>query len=245
MTSSSVPPLDLLAIFAHPDDAELLCGGSLALSVDLGHRVGILDLTRGEMGSRGTPEIRAEEATRAAGVLGVQLREQAGFPDGRLEDSHETRRRLAGLLRRLRPRIVVTHWETSRHPDHRAAASLVTAASFLAGLQNLPCDGLPFRPHKVVYATGFREDAPPPSFVIDVTTTLERKLEAVACYTSQFDGAAGAGEVFPAGTTPLLDQIRAHASVVGSRIRCAAGEPFVTHETLSIPSLGDLAVATF
>ena len=247
MTSASLTPsaLDVLAIFAHPDDAELLCGGALAVSVDRGERVGILDLTRGELGSRGTPERRAEEGARAAAVLGVHHREQAGFPDGQLEDTPETRQHLAGILRRLRPRVVITHWQAGRHPDHRAASALVTASSFLAGLRNLPCEGAPFRPHTVVYATAFREDAPPPSFVVDITTTLERKLAAVACYASQFDGVAGAGEVFPAGSTPLLDQIRAHASVDGSRIRCAAGEPFVTAETLAIPSLGFLTVSTF
>jgi len=244
----STPPdteLDVLAVFAHPDDAELLCGGALAVSVDRGEHVGILDLTRGELGSRGTPELRATEAETAARILGVTLRAQAGFPDGRLEDHHEARRQLAGWFRRLRPRIILTHWGKSRHPDHRAASNLVTAAAFLSGLRNLPCEGAPFRPLKVVYATGFREDAPAPSFVVDISRTLDRKLQAVAAYASQFDGVSGAGEVFPAGQTPILDQIRAHAAVEGSRIRCAAGEPFVTRETLAIPSLGALDVATF
>lgn len=245
MTTTLHSDLDVLAIFAHPDDAELLCGGSLAVSVDRGERVGIVDLTRGEMGSRGTPELRALEAEAAARILGVHHREQASLPDGRLEDSHEARRQLAGILRRLRPRIVITHWEASRHPDHRAASGLVTAAAFLAGLKNFPCEGEPFRPFKVVYATGFREDAPPPSFVVDITQTLERKLQALASFTSQFEGASGAGEVFPAGVTPLLEQVRAHAAVEGSRIRCGAGEPFVTRETLAIASLGSLGVATF
>jgi N-acetylglucosamine malate deacetylase 1 len=239
------PELDVLAVFAHPDDAELLCGGALAASVDQGERVGILDLTGGELGSRGTPELRAQEAIRAAAILGVHHREQAGFPDGRIEDTPEMRRQLAGILRRLRPRVVVTHWQASRHPDHRAASALVTSAAFLAGLRNLPCDGTPFRPHKVIYATSFREDAPRPSFVVDISATLERKLAALACYASQFEGVSGAGEVFPAGQTPLADQIRAHAAVDGSRIRCAAGEPFVTMETLTVPSLGALPVSTF
>jgi N-acetylglucosamine malate deacetylase 1 len=237
--------LDVLAVFAHPDDAELLCGGALARSVDRGERVGILDLTRGELGSRGTPEVRAAEAAEAARVLGVELRRNAGFPDGSLADDHGTRRRLAAFLRELRPRVVVTHWGQGRHPDHRAASALVTSAAFLAGLRNLEAEGIPFRPEKVVYATAFREDAPPPTFVVDVTTTLDRKLEAIASYRSQFDGVAGMGEVFPAGDRPLLDQVRAHLAVAGSRIRVAAGEPFVTHETMVLSTLGAAGVPTF
>jgi N-acetylglucosamine malate deacetylase 1 len=237
--------LDVLAVFAHPDDAELLCGGALARSVDRGEGVGILDLTRGELGSRGTPELREAEATEAARVLGVELRRNAGFPDGSLEDNHAARRRLAAILRELRPRVVVTHWTLGRHPDHRAASALVTAASFLAGLRNLDAEGTPFRPDKVVYATAFREDAPPPTFVVDVSETVDRKLEAIASYRSQFEGVAGMGEVFPAGDRPLLDQIRAHLAVTGSRIRVAAGEPFVTHETMALPTLGSAGVPTF
>jgi N-acetylglucosamine malate deacetylase 1 len=237
--------LDVLAVFAHPDDAELLCGGALAASVDRGERVGILDLTRGEMGSRGTPELRAEEAAHAARILGVEVRDNVGLPDGSLDDSHEARRLVARHLRRLRPRVVVTHWKEGRHPDHRAAAALVTSASFLAGLRNLDAEGAPFRPTKLVYATAFREDAPLPTFVVDVSRVVERKLEAMACYRSQFEGVAGMGEVYPAGDRPFLDQVRAHLAVTGSRIRVAAGEPFVTGETMAVASLGGLDVASF
>jgi N-acetylglucosamine malate deacetylase 1 len=241
----SPPDLDVLAVFAHPDDAELLCGGALASGVDRGERVGILDLTRGEAGSRGTPELRAREAAAAAEILGVALRRNAGLPDGGLDDGHAARRHLAGLLRDLRPRVVVTHWRDGRHPDHRAAAALVTSACFLAGLRNLDAQGAPFRPLKVVYATAFREDAPPPSFVVDVSAVVERKMAALACYASQFEGNAGAGEVLPAGDRPLFDQIRAHLAVDGSRIRVRAGEPFVTLEAMAAPSLGALDVSTF
>lgn len=237
--------LDVLAVFAHPDDAELLCGGALAAGVDRGERVGILDLTRGESGSRGSPETRAAEAAEAASILGVHLRRNVGLPDGSLVDSHEFRRVLAGHLRALRPRVVVTHWREGRHPDHRAAAALVTSAVFLSGLRKLDAEGEPFRPTKLVFATAFREDAPPPSFVVDVSAVLERKMAALACYASQFDGNAGAGEVYPAGDRPLFEQIRAHMAVEGGRIRVRAGEPFFTTETAAAASLGDLGVATF
>jgi N-acetylglucosamine malate deacetylase 1 len=242
---TSTYDLDVLAVFAHPDDAELVCGGALAVSVDRGERVGILDLTRGELGSRGTPELRAQEAAAAAEVLGVSVRRNAGLPDGGLADSADARRHLAGLLRGLRPRVVVTHWREGRHPDHRAASALVRSSSFLAGLRNFPAEGEAFRPLKVVEGLTFREDAPTPSFVVDVTGVVERKLEAIRCYESQFEGARGAGEIFPAGERALTDQILAHMAVTGSRIRVAAGEAFFTQETVSVPSLGSLEVTTF
>jgi N-acetylglucosamine malate deacetylase 1 len=241
----STHDLDVLAVFAHPDDAELLCGGALAAGVDQGERVGILDLTRGESGSRGSPEIRAREAAAAAEILGVELRRNVGLPDGCLEDSHEARRIVAGHLRALRPRVVVTHWREGRHPDHRAASALVAAAVFLAGLRKLDAEGEPFRPTKLVFATAFREDAPPPSLVVDVSAVVERKMAALACYRSQFEGNAGAGEVYPAGDRPLFEQIRAHLAVEGGRIRARAGEPFFTMETAAAASLGHLGVATF
>jgi bacillithiol biosynthesis deacetylase BshB1 len=230
---------------AHPDDAELLCGGALAKGAAAGERVGILDLTRGELGSRGTPEIRAREAARAAEILGLSVRRNAGLPDGHLENSPEARRRVAGLLRELRPRIVVTHWVSSRHPDHRMCAELVRDASFLAGLTNFPAAGERHRPLKVVHATAFREDAAPPSFVVDITGHIDTKLRAVAAYESQFEGLTHAGDVHPGGSRGLPDQIRAGLAHYGSLIRVGYGEPFRTAETLAWPTLGSLDVATF
>ena len=238
-------PLDVLAVMAHPDDAELLCAGALIRSADAGERTGVLDLTRGEMGSRGTPELRAKEAEAAAAVMGLAVRRNAGLPDGRLENTLEARVMVATILRRLRPRVVVTHWIHGRHPDHRVTAELVHDACFLAGLKNLDAPGDPHRPFKLVHATQFREDADPPTFVVDVTEQMDRKLEAIACYASQFSGVAGMGEVYPAGDRPLPDQIRAVAARDGSRIRVAYGEPFRTRETMAADTLGGLAVGTF
>lgn len=237
--------LDVLAVMAHPDDAELLCGGALAKSAQAGERVGVLDLTRGEMGSWGSTETREHGAGRAAEVLGLTIRRNAGLPDGALENSHESRVTLAGLLRELRPRVVVTHWKVGRHPDHRVAAELVRDASFLAGLKNFPARGDPHRPDKVVYSTLFREDSVDPRFVIDITETIETKLEALACYPSQFDDRSGMGEVYAGGDRPVYDQIRAHCAVAGSRIRAAYGEPFWTDETLSVETLGSAPNTTF
>lgn len=237
-------PLDLLAVFAHPDDAELLCGGALALSARRGERVGILDLTRGEMGSRGTAELRAREAEAAAEILGVETRWNAGLPDGRLEDSHEARRVVAAHLRALRPRVVVTHWTRGRHPDHRAASALVRSAVFLAGLRKLQVPHDPFRPRKVIHSILFREDAPPPSFVLDVTEVMETKLQAIGAFASQFDGNRGAGEVYPGGDRPLVEQIRVQMAHWGSCIRAEYGEPYWTPETLTFPSLTEVPVSS-
>ena len=238
-------PLDLLAVFAHPDDAELLCGGALAKSVDAGRRVGILDLTRGEMGSQGTPELRAAEAAEAARILGVHVRRNAGLPDSRLENTEETRLALVALLRELRPRVVVTHWKVGRHRDHRITSELVRDACFLSALKKLDAPGEPFRPLTLAYATAFREDADPPSFVVDVTAQMDRKVKAVAAFASQFEGKTQAGEVFPGGDRPLEDQIRAKCAHYGSLIRVAYGEPFRIDHALEVGDLAGLSVSSF
>jgi N-acetylglucosamine malate deacetylase 1 len=237
--------LDVLAVMAHPDDAELLCGGALARSASAGERVGILDLTRGEMGSWGTPETRETEARKAAAVLGVEVRRSAGLPDGCLENTHHARSVVASIYRELRPRVIVTHWRVGRHPDHRIAAEIARDSAFLSGLKNFPAEGESYRPSKIVYATLFREDVPDPRFVIDISKTFETKLEAIRCYSSQFDDRPGMGEVFPAGDRPVYDQIAAHCAVAGSRIRALYGEPFWSEETLPMESLGRLPVSSF
>jgi bacillithiol biosynthesis deacetylase BshB1 len=238
-------PLDLLAVVAHPDDAEFLCGGALLRSADLGDRTGILDLTRGETGTRGTTQVRAEEATRASEILGLSVRRNAGLADSELRNAPEARRVVVRFLRELRPRVVVTHWPKGRHPDHRAAAELVYDASYLSGLNNFDAPGPAFRPFKVIHALSFREDPEKPTFVVDITDQMDRKLQAIAAYRSQFGQAIGAGEVFPGGDRSLPDQIRAQAARAGSLIRVAYGEPFWTRETISVPSLGGLPVSTF
>ena len=233
------------AIMAHPDDAGLRCGGALARSAAAGERTGIVDLSRGELGSRGTPELRAKEAARAAEILGVAERRNAGLPDGRLENTFQTRRAVVALIRELRPRIVVTHWRDGRHPDHTAAAQLVWDACFMAGLKNFDAPGERHRPLKLVHATAFREDADPPSFVVDITDHMETKLAAIAAYESQFDGLTQAGEVFGGGNRPLLDQVRAMCAGYVSRIRAGYGEPFRSREALAVETLGGLTVSSF
>ncbi len=229
---------------AHPDDVELTCGGTLMVSAALGRTTGIVDLTAGETGSRGTVAIRAAEAQQAARILGVTVRENLRLPDAHLVNSPESREVVIRAIRRHRPTIVITHARQGRHPDHIAAAQLVRDACFLAGLKNLVTDMAPHRPRKVVHAMSFREDAIAPTFVVDISEVLEQKLAAIRCYHSQFDGLTQAGEVYPNGE-PLPDIIRHQAAHYGTLIRARYGEPFFTTETLRVRDIASLDVSTF
>lgn len=230
-------PLDVLAVMAHPDDAEMLCGGALIKSAEAGERTGVLDLTAGENGSRGTPEQRAREAAAAAEIMGLAVRRCAGLPDAALVNDPESRTAVARALRELRPRVVVAHWRRGRHPDHRVAAALARDASFLAGLANFPCPGKPHRPRKVVHALAFRDDARP-TFVVDVSRQMDRKIAALEAYRSQFDGATGMGEALPAGDRPLMEQVRCVHAKYGALIRRRYGEPYWTEEAVAAETLG-------
>jgi bacillithiol biosynthesis deacetylase BshB1 len=233
--------VDLLAIMAHPDDAELLCGGTLARAADQGHRTGILDLTRGELGTRGSPELRAREAAAAATVLGVAERANAGLRDGHVANDDASRRTVVEQIRAFRPRVVLLPYLTSRHPDHHMAAALVRDACFLAGLRNYPGSGEPFRPSKVCYALSFREDPVKPTFVVDITAQFERKLAAIACFASQFTGVTQAGEAYPNGQT-FPELIASQSSHYGSLIRARYGEPFWMRETMVVDDIVNLGV---
>ncbi len=237
--------LDLLAIAAHRDDAELTCGGTLIRAVDAGKRVGVVDLTQGEMGSRGSAAMRAAESDAAAQVMGLAVRENLALPDAGITNTDVTRAQLVQLLRRLRPRVVIAPAPRGRHPDHRRATELIRDACFLAGLAKYaPSDAPAFRPFKLLHAIAYREDGGKPTFVVDVTEQFERKMEAVRCYGSQFDGAIQAGEVFPNGE-PLYDMVRHQAAHYGSLIRVRYGEPFFTEETVQVADVTTLGVSTF
>lgn len=240
-----IEPLDVLAVMAHPDDAEILCGGALIKSAQAGERTGVLDLTAGEAGSRGTTATRAREAASAAEVMGLADRRCAALTDAGLVNDRESRVVVAGLMRALRPRVVVTHWIEGRHPDHRAAARLSRDASFLAGLVKFPADGTPHRPEKLVYALAFVENPVKPTFAVDITGEMDRKIEAMSCYDSQFRGKRGMGEVFPGGDRPLYEQVRSVHGSYGSLIRCGYAEPYWTKETMEASTLGTLSVGTF
>ena len=236
--------VDILAIAAHRDDVELTCGGTLIKAAGLGRRTAILDLTQGETGTRGSAALRAREASRAAQILGVQARENLGLPDAGIVNTPETREELARAIRRFAPRVVIAPAPRGRHPDHRATADLVRDASFIAGLAKIAPEVPRHRPYKVVHTVTYREDFQKPTFVVDVTAEFERKLEAVRCYGSQFDGQIQAGEVFPNGE-PLYDIVRHQAAHYGSLIRTRYGEPFFTTETMRVDDLASLEVSTF
>lgn len=233
-------PVDVLAIGPHPDDAELLCGGTLARCADQGRRTGILDLTRGEVGTRGTPEIRAEEAAAAGRILRLATRVNAELPDAGLTNDRETREHLVGLLRQLRPRVVILPFLTGRHPDHRVAAEVCRDACFLARLARYG-SGEAHRVEKILYALAFREDPVKPTFVVDITDQFERKILAIRSYASQFDGAEQAGEAYPTGQ-PLYDLVEIQSRHYGSLIRRGYGEPFYTEETVEIEDVLGMGV---
>ena len=235
--------VDLLAIAAHRDDVELTCGGTLVKAVKAGHRVGILDLTQGESGTRGDAATRAGEAERAAKVLGVTVRLNGGLPDAHLQNDEPSRARVVEFIRATRPRVVILPFPVGRHPDHRIASELGRDACYLAGLAKYGTTGAgaPHRPFKVLYALAYREDPVKPSFVVDISEVIETKMTAIRCYASQFDGAKAAGEIHPTGQD-LYELIRVKSAHYGSLIRTAYGEPFFCYETLEVQDVLQLGV---
>jgi N-acetylglucosamine malate deacetylase 1 len=176
--------LDLLAIAPHPDDVELTCGGTMLKMAQAGYRTGILDLTRGETGTRGTPETRLREAARAAKVLGAKVRRNLGLPDAHLRVCDEYKAAIADVIREFEPHTVILPYWEGRHPDHYTAATLGYEACFVAGLKNYPLAGEAFRPFKVVYAAAYADVRP--TFAVDITQQYDRRRRAILSYASQF-----------------------------------------------------------
>lgn len=232
--------VDVLAIAAHRDDAELTCGGTLIRCADRGYRVGVLDLTRGERGTRGSAERREEEAARAAEIMGLAVRRNARMPDAEILNTRESRTRLVEMLRRLRPRTVILPFPRGRHPDHRVTAELGRDACYLAGLARLG-EGEPHRPRKILHALAYREDPVKPTFVVDVSEQFQRKMEAIRCYASQFDAVDAAGEIFPTGQR-LYELVETQSRHYGSLIRRPHGEPFYTEETVRVDDVVEMGV---
>jgi bacillithiol biosynthesis deacetylase BshB1 len=184
------PSLDVLALAAHPDDVELCAGGTMCLLARQGYDVGIVDFTKGELGSRGTPELRMEEAERAAEIIGLAHRENLGLHDGQIENTTETQRALIEVVRRLRPRIVLINSEEARHPDHSDAADLSTDALYYSGLRKIETTGPdgeaqePWRPDHVLH---YMQAIPfEPTFVVDVSEVWQQRIDALQAFRSQF-----------------------------------------------------------
>jgi bacillithiol biosynthesis deacetylase BshB1 len=228
-------PLDYLVIAPHPDDAELGTGGAILLLLAQGARVGVLDLTDGEPTPFGSPEIRGRETEAATAVLGLSWRGNLGLRNRKLEANLEARGRLAGMIRQLRPRaLFAPYWEDT-HPDHVAASALVDAARFWAKLTRCDLPGQPHFPQRIFYYFSVHlRIHPRPSFVLDVTGHLEKKMEAIACYRSQFI------EGRPTTPPTLLDDLRDRARYWGWAIGAGYGEPFVCREEVGLRGLRDL-----
>src|ERR1700689_1192592 len=173
--------LDLLAIAPHPDDVELTCGGTMIKMAEAGYRTGILDLTRGETGTRGTPETRLKEAARAGKILGAKVRRNLGLPDAHLILSDEYKAAIAEVIREFEPHTVILPYWEGRHPDHYTAAQLGYEACFLAGLKRLPIEGEAFRPFKILYSTIYYREVRP-TFVVDITRHFDRRYRAIMAY---------------------------------------------------------------
>ena len=240
--SPAVPALDILAIAAHPDDVEQTCGGSLIRMAEQGYRTGVLDLTAGEMGSRGTPEIRLREAEAAARVLRLRWRGNLGLPDAGVENDTASRRKLAAEIRRLRPRTVILPYWEARHPDHYRAGELGFEACFLAGLKKFDESTPPHRPEKVLYASLYADVRP--SFIADISSQFERRMESLFCYESQYGASGEAAGLFPSAEE-IRERLAAIARFYGSQIGVRYGEPFVVKEVLRVDDLVAMGVRTF
>jgi len=233
-------PVDVLAISAHPDDVELTCGGTLARMKALGYRFGIVDLTRGEMGTRGTPEIREAEARKAAQILGAEFRESLDLGDGGLPIGRESELRVIDLIRRETPRVVLAPWPDDRHPDHRRAGQLVTDAAFYAGLRKLETAHAAYRPQLTVYFPTFDPQGTP-DFVVDVTPYIEIRRAAMRAFESQFHKPGSTDPQTILSQRDFLDMIESRARQHGSLIGVEFGEGFLTKRP---PRVDDL-VKTF
>ncbi len=234
-------PLDLLAIAAHPDDVELTCGGTLLKMAQAGYTTGILDLTRGEMGTRGDAETRRCEAAAAARILRVRRRENLGLPDARLAADEESKLAVARAIRTLRPHCVILPYWEARHPDHYTASKLGYEGCFLAGLKRLALDGEPFRPFKILYSTAYAHVRP--TFVVDITQQFARRARAIACYGSQFrPKAADRKSKVYLPLDRLSDQMELLARHYGEMIGVRYGEPFVVKELMQVEDVVRLPV---
>lgn len=234
--------LDLLAIAAHPDDVEQTCGGTLIRAAEAGYRTGVLDLTAGEMGTRGTPELRIAESEAAARCLLLKWRGNLSLPDARLENSLAARTALALKIREIRPRVVILPYWEGRHPDHYRAAELGYEACFFAGLRKLDDATEPHRPFKVIYSSIYAPIRP--SFVVDITAQFDRRMEALLAYRSQYGEAEEGSGLFP-NEQEIRERLAAIARYYGNLIGVRYGEPFVVKETMRVDDVLALGVRTF
>jgi N-acetylglucosamine malate deacetylase 1 len=234
--------VDLLAIAAHPDDVEQTCGGALLRMAEAGYRTGVIDLTAGEMGSRGDPETRIRESESAAGTLKLSHRTNMRFPDTKLINWVEYRERLGIEIRSLQPRTVILPYWEARHPDHYHAAGIGFDACFLAGLRKLDPATQPGRPFNVIYSSMYANVTP--SFVVDITHEFDRRMESLFAYKSQYADVAEASELFPQASE-IRDRLAGIARFYGNLIGVKYGEPYVVKETMRVDDVVAMGVRSF
>ncbi|HUQ90786.1 MAG TPA: bacillithiol biosynthesis deacetylase BshB1 [Bryobacteraceae bacterium] len=236
-------PLDLLAIAAHPDDVEQTCGGTMLRMAETGYRTGVLDLTAGDMGTRGSPALRIEESMAAAKHLQLAWRGNLRFPDARLDNSLPARMTMVGEMRRLRPRVVILPYWEGRHPDHYKTAELAYEACFLSGLAKIDeGESRPHRPFKVIYSSLYANVTP--SFVVDISAQFERRMQALMAYQSQYGDQGGESDLFPK-REEIQDRLGSVARFYGNLIGVKYGEPFVVKEMIRVDDVVSMAVRSF
>ena len=225
--------LDVLAFGPHPDDLELTCGGTLIALSDHNYSVGVIALTRGELGTRGTAEIRTREFEEAAQLMGVAERTILDIPDGDIQSNRENQLKVIHQIRRHRPKIVLAPYWRDRHPDHERASLLVREATFLAGLEKIETKEPPYRPYRVLfYPCRYEFSA---SFIVDISDSHERKLKTVQAYKSQFQNSSKDNESETSISRPeFLEAVVTRAKQYGSYIGTAYGEPFLVREPLRV-----------
>ena len=230
--------LDILAFGVHPDDVKLSCSGTILASIHQGKKVGIVDLTRGELGTRGSAEIRDREAADAAKILGVHHRENLRMADGFFTHSEENIRKIIVVLRKFRPSVILANAVEDRHPDHGRSAKLVADAAFLAGLQKIETvdeNGTPqqaFRPTQVFHY--IQDRVLTPDFVFDVTPFYEKKMESIRAYTTQFYSAESNEPSTYISSPQFLETVKGRDMMMGKKIGVLYGEGFITEKTVGI-----------
>jgi bacillithiol biosynthesis deacetylase BshB1 len=235
--------LDILAIAAHPDDIELCCAGTLLRHMAMGRKVGIIDLTSGELGTRGSGPLRLEEAQASAKVLGIDVRENLMLPDGFFENNRESQLKVARIIRKYQPEIVITNAVHDRHPDHAKGAKLVTDACFFAGLPKVETelDGVQqsvWRPKQIYHI--IQDYRLTPDFCIDVTPYMEKRMEAIKCFSSQFYDPNSDEPESPLTGQDFFDLIYGIARTYGRMIGCEFGEGFTVQRQIGIRDLFDV-----
>jgi len=231
--------LDVLAIAAHRDDIEITCGGTLLRLADRDKKVGVLDLTEGEMGTRGTAADRERESIEAARILGLAWRGNLGLPDAGVEVTTAYKIKIAQVICKFHPELVILPFWQQRHPDHLAACRLGYDACFLAGLEKLELPGGAHRPRKIIYASSFREVKH--SFFVDITDQMERKLESVRAYRSQFDGTPESKRIFKPGVD-IFEYMEITARHYGHLVGVRYAEAFAIRESILVDDPTEMPV---